>query len=304
MSHKYLILAPLVVFVVTGCAVHTPAPVVDKSRQSEHAYVESDSACKANQSGEFCHVVAKGDTLYAISRLYGAKVVEIASRNGIQAPYIIKPGQRLIIRPTQVPSSATSTAGVQPKPANNRSNQRPATPSPKKANQTTSSSRQATSSSRSNRGGSQPSVASISVKPADLKSISSNPFPGWHWPVSYQPVSVGGSSSAWDYVLADGVDVVSAKSGKVIYAGAGLNKFKHLVIVDDGARYLLSYEFNSSHSIREGQQLNAGDLITRIARPTGLQIDDQDRYKQLHFEIWSNGKQLNPNTVIGSLVRN
>ena len=300
MAYKWIGLA-LCAMTLIGCAVRSPAPVIDKSRQSGQAYVVSENPCKADQPGEFCHVVEKGDTLYAISRKYGAKVVEIASRNGIQAPYIIKPGQRLIVRPqdavavSQITSSSkqqtrrvtTKSAPVKPTPSTNQvATKAPAKPS---------------SSSKSSVSRPKPSTSTKAVK---LVPIKSNPHPGWHWPVAYRPLPPSGPNTAWDYMLDEGVEIVAATSGKVIYAGAGLNKFKHLVIVDSGARYLLAYEFNSGHSMREGQQLSAGQLITKIERPSGLQVDSQERYKQFHFEIWANGKPVNPNSVLGVVARN
>ena len=305
MLHSKTLLVFFLVFFV-GCSVRTPAPVIDKSRQSAHAYVVTSNLCQANQAGEFCHVVEKGDTLYAISRRYGAKVVEIASRNGIKAPYIIKPGQRLIVRSeidttqqvisqTSSPRSFSQTKVTTTKPsetATATTRRSVATqPQPKRANTRTKQTRSSTTTE------SAPTVT-------PLKPILNRPHAGWQWPVAYQPLKGKGSNTAWDYMLLDGVEIVSATSGKVIYAGAGLNKFKHLVIVDTGTRYLLAYEFNSGHSIQEGQQLKTGQLITRIEKPSGLQIDSQERYKQFHFEIWANGKPVNPTTVIGVVAKN
>ena len=39
--------------------------------------------------------VEKGDTLYSLSRRHGVKVADLAAWNGIQKPYVIKPGQTL-----------------------------------------------------------------------------------------------------------------------------------------------------------------------------------------------------------------
>lgn len=48
-------------------------------------------------SGGILYIVRRGDTLSAIGRAYGVPFLAIAARNGITAPYVIYPGQRLII---------------------------------------------------------------------------------------------------------------------------------------------------------------------------------------------------------------
>lgn len=73
--------------VLTGCAPIVPAPTIERvivpidrdSRRVYHYHVRS------------------GDTLYAISRLHGLSVDQIAQMNDISAPYVIHPGQRLVV---------------------------------------------------------------------------------------------------------------------------------------------------------------------------------------------------------------
>ncbi len=77
------------------------------------------------------HVVAQGETLSKISRLYGKPVSEIAKANNIQPTRQLKIGDRLIIPGVRVTAAAKSNAtpikstpaATQPKPV--------ATPAPK-----------------------------------------------------------------------------------------------------------------------------------------------------------------------------
>ncbi|MCY3628224.1 MAG: M23 family metallopeptidase [Gammaproteobacteria bacterium] len=56
------------------------------------------------------YVVNSGDTLYAISRLMGLTVKEVAEMNGLEPPYVIYPGQRLfVIRGSWMESNTTLT---------------------------------------------------------------------------------------------------------------------------------------------------------------------------------------------------
>ena len=84
--------------VLSGCAPIVPAPTIERvivpidrdSRRVYHYHVRS------------------GDTLYAISRLHGLSVDQIAQMNDIAAPYVIHPGQRLVVDYKLISREATS----------------------------------------------------------------------------------------------------------------------------------------------------------------------------------------------------
>jgi len=85
--------------VLSGCAPIVPAPTIERvivpidrdSRRVYHYHVRS------------------GDTLYAISRLHGLSVDQIAQMNDIAAPYVIHPGQRLVVDYKLISQEATSS---------------------------------------------------------------------------------------------------------------------------------------------------------------------------------------------------
>ena len=304
---------PLLLLVaLTGCVAKTPAPVIDKSRQSDYAYAENQAACRAETAEEFCHVVERGDTLYAISRRYGLKVVEIASRNEIKAPYIIRPGELLVVRQGDEP---VSTTGKETPPqvvrtestsegqvsrntspsAPPKTNVEPAPPILTTDTQATSP-EAPSSSSKSN-------TTVVPQTPVKMTLRTTRTKSGWQWPVPYEPVS-NEDKKGLEYRLADDTEVVAAIGGKVIYAGAGLNKYRHLIIVDSATTHLVAYEFNTEHDISEGQSVNRGDTITRITRRNGDGSSDSERYRNFRFEIWANGKPLNPDSVIAIASRN
>lgn len=298
---------------IAGCVTKTPAPVIDKTRQSDYAYAENQSACQARTAEEFCHVVERGDTLYAISRRYGLKVVEIASRNVISAPYIIRPGELLVVRQGEEPVSAV--------PQVDRSQTaRTSEAKPERISRDTS--RTISSTPSKSRLAEPATVASREAEPPKVQGVSSNekapvapPPPvkmtlrttrtksGWQWPVPYEPVANKGEKGL-EYRLADDTEVVAAIGGKVIYAGAGLNKFRHLIIVDSATSHLVAYEFNTEHDISEGQSISRGETITRIKPRSENDAVDPERYQQFRFEIWANGKPLNPDRVIALASRN
>lgn len=298
---------------VAGCVAKAPAPVIDKSRQSDYAYAENQAACQAKTAEEFCHVVERGDTLYAISRRYGLKVVEIASRNEVKAPYIIRPGELLVVRqgdePVSAPSQATPSQITQTDAPTSQpipiDEAKSATVEPKKQPVPTPVAAE-TQSAPPSTPASAPSDTNTTKAPqVPLKMTlrTTRTKSGWQWPVPYEPTS-NTDKKGLEYRLADDTEVVAAIGGKVIYAGAGLNKFRHLIIVDSATAHLVAYEFNTAHDIKEGQGISRGDTITRITRGDGDPSTDAERYRQFRFEIWANGKPLNPDSVIAAASRN
>ena len=303
----------VLVAAITGCVAKAPAPVIDKSRQSDYAYVENQSACPAKTYEEFCHVVERGDTLYAISRHYGLKVVEIASRNEIKAPYIIRPGELLVVRqgdepvstvaqvtPSQVTQTEVATPQRTPSESSQsttaKPDQRPSSAQVTVEAPVTHSPSAPSTSSRANATPAPKTPVNMTLRTTRTKS-------GWQWPVPYEPVS-NEDKKGLEYRLAEDTEVVAAIGGKVIYAGAGLNKFRHLIIVDSATSHLVAYEFNTAHKITEGQSISRGDTITRIERRDGDASSDTERFRQFRFEIWANGKPLNPDSVIAVASRN
>lgn len=301
-----------VLLAIAGCVAKVPAPVIDKSRQSDYAYVENETGCQAKAVGEFCHVVERGDTLYAISRRYGLKVVEIASRNVIKAPYIIRPGDFLVVRqggesigvaeplatsretrsveapstPTTRDTATATTPTSSTSPVRSTVDNTPSTPTPPPSSTS-----------------SRPSASVATAPPVKMTLRTTRTKSGWQWPVPYEPVANDGGKGL-EYLLGDDTEIVAATGGKVIYAGAGLNKFRHLIIVDSATSHLVAYEFNTSHGITEGQTIDRGDTITRIIRQSEDGSLDAERYRQFRFEIWANGKPLNPDSVIAVVTRN
>jgi len=74
------------VFILSGCASTTTAPVQDRSTPRVTSLVAND------------YIVRRGDTLYSIAFRYGLNVKTVAQLNHIGPPYTIIPGQRLIVQ--------------------------------------------------------------------------------------------------------------------------------------------------------------------------------------------------------------
>ncbi|WP_054925580.1 peptidoglycan DD-metalloendopeptidase family protein, partial [Pseudomonas sp. NBRC 111142] len=215
-------------------------------------------------SGQY--VVKPGDTLFSIAFRYGWDYKELAARNGISAPYTIRPGQPIrfssgAVGSTTVVSSGPSSSsrttvirrpvGTQTPPVTN--SDKPATASP------------ATTA---------PTVTQV---PAAERAVG-----GWTWPANGVLIgkfaSNGSLNKGIDIAGDLGQPVFAASDGAVVYAGSGLRGYGELIIIKHNDTYVSAYGHNRRLMVREGQQVKAGQTIAEMGS-TGT-----DRVK-LHFEI-------------------
>ncbi|MFJ9989241.1 peptidoglycan DD-metalloendopeptidase family protein [Pseudomonas putida] len=224
-------------------------------------------------SGQY--VVKPGDTLFSIAFRYGWDYKELAARNGISAPYTIRPGQPIRFSSgaggtttvvSSGPSSSSRTTvirrpvGTQTPPVTN--SDKPATPSP------------ATTA---------PTVTQV---PAAERAVG-----GWTWPANGVLIgkfaSNGSLNKGIDIAGDLGQPVFAASDGAVVYAGSGLRGYGELIIIKHNDTYVSAYGHNRRLMVREGQQVKAGQTIAEMGS-TGT-----DRVK-LHFEIRRQGKPVDP----------
>lgn len=223
------------------------------SHNPDKVPVEERSQGKLNSSGYY--VVQAGDSLYSIAWNYGLDYGDLARANNLRSPYTLQVGDRLRLSSQR----ASGSAG------------------------TSSSHRQSTRSSTSQQASGLP---------------ASNPE-SWFWPTSgklarrYSGSTSGNLHKGIDFHGEIGQPVLSAKSGKVVYAGKGLKAYGLLVIVKHDSRYLSAYAFNSSASVKEGDRVKRGQQIARMGTRNGKQAI-------LHFEIRRDGKTVDPLTLLPS----
>lgn len=300
MQVRYVVGLSLV-WMIVGCAAKVPAPI------HERVVIMKDQ-----QPDIYSYVVRSGDTIFAIAKLHGLTVDDVAHANGIEPPYLIKPGQVLFIKvdPQQVTQVAEQTDNA--REGDVPSSQQPSART-ESADRTPASSTRAPSTAtlvpqpvvikpRVPTPGTSSSTPSTVAETAPKKS-SVVPVPnsstrykdGWQWPVSSAPLrEFTAARKGIDYVLAEGEQIIAASGGQVIYAGIGVVKYKHLIIIQSKGSYLAAYEFNTDLNIRQNTIVNRGDVLATVrgGDSTG------DSHRRFHFGIWSEGKSINPKTVI------
>ncbi len=109
------------------------------------------------------------------------------------------------------------------------------------------------------------------------------------WPVRGELLTRfnGSSSKGIDIGGTAGTPVKAAAAGRVSYAGEGLRGYGKLILLNHGGGMITAYAHNQSLSVREGEQVSAGQTIARMGD------SGTDRVK-LHFEVRLNNRALNP----------
>ena len=180
--------------------------------------------------------VQRGQTLYRIATDNGIAPADLATWNGLSAPYTIYPGQSLRLFPSNGARPATTVATG-----------RPATSAPAGATPT-------------------PVAAPPPVK-SDI---------AWRWPADGQIVGrfvPGDASNQGVDIAGNAGDAVRATAdGVVVYSGAGLVGYGELIIVKHSEAWLSAYGHNRKRLVNEGQSVKAGDQIAEMGR-TGTSRD-------------------------------
>ena len=208
--------------------------------------------------------VQPSDTLYSIAFRYELDTDKLAKANNIPPPYHILVGQVLTLLPeandttTQVaPASTPVVVGTAPI----------ATPIISQANL---------------------------PKPENNSSSNLNgtgPVGQWTWPASgkiiqgYSNVYAGNKGIDISGKLGDPVKATAA--GRVVYCGTGLRGYGRLIIIKHNAKYLSAYAHNSKALVKEGDTVNAAQVIANMGSSDASRV-------MLHFEIRKSGSPVDP----------
>lgn len=223
---------------------------------ASHNSARIDDRSKSAYKGK-THSVVKGETLFSISWRYGMDGRKLSEINGIKPPYTIYPGQQLRLdgRSSASRSAATPNSGTLP----------------------------SVNSARSKTG-----TKAGAVVPNSQNFQSSVK---WQWPSSGKLIAQfqgeTGLNKGIDISGKLGEPVLAAASGRVVYAGSGLNGYGKLLIIKHNETFLSAYAHNDEIAVSEGDLVKAGQKVADMGS------SGTDRVK-LHFEIRSDGSPVDP----------
>jgi murein DD-endopeptidase MepM/ murein hydrolase activator NlpD len=232
------------------------------------------------------HVVAPGETLMKLSRLYGKSVSEIAKANKIPPHQQVKIGDRIIIPGARhVAAQPPAQSAPQPAPqvvAANQPKPGPAQPQAKQP-EPQHSARVATPAAE------QP-VAETPVKAAE----ATGSMPTFRWPVrgrviaGFGPKTNGQQNDGINLAVPEGTPVKAAEDGVVAYAGNELKGYGNLVLIRHGNGYVTAYAHASEVMVKRGEQIKRGQVIAKSGQTGNVGSP------QLHFEIRKGATPVDP----------
>jgi murein DD-endopeptidase MepM/ murein hydrolase activator NlpD len=222
------------------------------------------------------HVVAPGETLHSIARLYGKSVMVLATANNIRPDTMVKVGERIIIPGVQPGAPVVPRAQAQVAPP----------PGPSLATaESPHSARVATPEAPA------PESTIKTAEPA-------GGLPSFRWPVrgrviaSFGPTPNGLQNDGINLAVPEGTPVKAAEDGVVAYAGNELKGYGNLVLVRHSNGFVTAYAHASDILVKRGETVKRGQVIAHSGQTGNVTSP------QLHFEIRKGSTPVDPSQYL------
>jgi murein DD-endopeptidase MepM/ murein hydrolase activator NlpD len=221
------------------------------------------------------HVVAPGETLHSIARLYGKSVMVLATANNIRPDTMVKVGERIIIPGVQPGAVVAPRVQAQVAP-----------PSPSLATaESPHSARVATP---------EAPAQESTIKTAE----PAGGLPSFRWPVrgrviaSFGPTPNGLQNDGINLAVPEGTPVKAAEDGVVAYAGNELKGYGNLVLVRHSNGFVTAYAHASDILVKRGETVKRGQVIAHSGQTGNVTSP------QLHFEIRKGSTPVDPSQYL------
>jgi murein DD-endopeptidase MepM/ murein hydrolase activator NlpD len=282
-----------------------PPPIAEKPRATGTAGVVT---------------VAKGDTVYAVSRRHHVFVRAVIEANGLKPPYGLAVGQRLVLpkarehlvqrgetlyslaRVYDVSVYALARANRLKAPYSILVGQRLRVPrSAGKVARAPASVARPKPKAPAAASGKGPAASSkwpIPPRKPPVRAAIPKPPPksgkGFRWPVVGKVVSNYGTKAKGlrndgiNIIAPRGAPVRAAENGVVAYAGNELRGFGNLLLIKHAGGWVTAYAHNEKLMVRRGQRVRKGDVIGKVGSSGSV------GRPQLHFEMRKGRRAINP----------
>lgn len=196
------------------------------------------------------HVVQRGDTLIKIAFAHRLDWRDLVAWNRLSDANRIYPGQHIRLTPPATARPGTARPDPQSGP-----------------------------------------VVARPAPPATVPRAAAGPPPRWRWPAQ-GPLEWGFGESRRNPTGIgirgeDGMEILAASAGEVVYSGSGLIGYGQLIILKHDDSHLSAYGYNRALRVSEGERVQSGQVIALMGRGPA------DR-PLLHFEIRVDGKPVDP----------
>jgi murein DD-endopeptidase MepM/ murein hydrolase activator NlpD len=219
------------------------------------------------------HVVAPGETLNSIARLYGKPVAVIARANGIAPDTMVRVGQHVIV----------PEMGERPAPAPQRVEAPVPAPTTVATVESPHSARVA-----------EPSEPVAGEHPIKAEQQAASAAPSFRWPVrgriiaAFGPKPNGLQNDGINLSVPEGTPVKAAEDGVVAYAGNELKGYGNLVLIRHADGFVTAYANASELLVKRGDNVKRGQVIAKSGETGNVTSP------QLHFEIRKGATPVDP----------
>src|SRR5271169_2514155 len=221
------------------------------------------------------HVVAPGETLHSIARLYGKPVMVIAKANNIPPSTRLKIGDRITI-----PGAGPAVAAAVP---------------PAAVAQRGESNVGAVASADSPHSARLAAPVAPEGQESAVKSGEAvGGPPSFRWPVrgrviaGFGPEPNGLQNDGINLAVPEGTPVKAAEDGVVAYAGNELKGYGNLVLVRHSNGFVTAYAHASELMVKRGETVKRGQVIAKSGQTGSVTAP------QLHFEIRKGATPVDP----------
>lgn len=259
-------------------------------------------------------VVQPGESLSLIAQRQGVSTRAMADANNLRTPYVVRPGQRLVVPRGDAPRPAEAA----PAPS------RPSTPvasgldappsgsSGERVERQSLAPPHAASSAPPPRNGRAPAADTRSEPASDRQQPTATPDRAeddgaaaparagrlFAWPLQGNIVSDFGPKPGG--LHNDGINIAAprntpiraSENGVVVYAGNELRGFGNLLLVRHADGWVTAYGHCEQLLVHRGQQVRRGQVIARVGSSGNV------RTPQLHFEVRRGTRPVNPNEYL------
>ncbi len=220
------------------------------------------------------HVVAPGETLNSIARLYGTSAKVLARANNIPPYTMVRVGQRIVIPGAGAPARAEVSPPARQDVAN--------VPSPHSAY-------------NANPVAPPPAQQQIPAKLSEPVGA----IPSFRWPARGRVVAGfgrtlnGTQDDGIDIALPEGTPIKAADDGVVAYAGNELQGYGNLVLIRHNNGYVTAYAHASEILVKRGETVKRGEVIARSGSTGNV------KSPELHFEVRRGATPVDPEQFLG-----
>ena len=239
------------------------------------------------------HVVASGETLNSIARMYNKPVLVLAKANNIPPTTMVRVGDRIVIpdlrgpqRPAPMSSASTMSAPMSPPPRT-----QPAitqSGGPKLASQNFASQESPLSARVA------APTATAPAPETTAKTADAGEGPGFRWPVrgrviqAFGPKPNGLQNDGINLAVPEGTPIKASEDGVVAYAGNELKGYGNLVLVRHANGFVTAYAHASDILVKRGDSVKRGQVIAHSGQTGNVTSP------QLHFEIRKGATPVDP----------